>query len=144
MRRILVKAGTLSAVGALNTKRRRANDNDLAEAVQGEFTPIWFGNGVVVRGPRGASAASAPAANSNQPGEHRAGWAAALQHRGAQLWAAFRRERAIIRATVKLSSLSDRELRDIGIKRSSIAFAVRHGRDRDLKALSHAIPEIPA
>ena len=133
MRRIVIKAGTLSAVGALNTKRRRANDNDLAGAVQGEFTPISFCNGVVVRGSRGACVANASAANANQPGDHRAGWVAALQHRVAQLRAALRHRRAIARAAAKLSSLSDRELRDIGIKRGSIAFAVRHG--RDLKAL---------
>lgn len=133
MRRIVIKAGKLSAAGALNTKRRRANDNDLAGAVQGEFTPISFRNGVVVRGPRGARAASGPVANSNRPGDHHAGWAAALRHRVAQLWVALRRERAIARAAAKLSTLSDRELRDIGIKRGSIAFAVRHG--RDLKAL---------
>jgi uncharacterized protein YjiS (DUF1127 family) len=128
MRRIVIKAGTLSAVGALNTKRRRANDNDLAEAVRSEFTPISFCNGVVVRGTRGASAARAPAANSNQSGDHRAGWGAALLHRVAQLWVAFRREQAIARAAAKLSSLSDHELRDMGVDRSSIAFAVRHGR----------------
>jgi uncharacterized protein YjiS (DUF1127 family) len=132
MQRIVIKARTLSAAGALNTKRRRANDNGPAEAVQGEFTPISFRNGVVVRRPRSARAASGPAANSNQPGDHHAGWAAELWHCVAQLWAAFRRERAIARAEAKLSSLSDRELHDIGIKRGSIAFAVRHG--RDLKA----------
>ena len=140
MRRIVVKAGTLGTAGALNTKRRRVTDNDLAESVQGEFTPISSGNGVVVRGSHGASAASAPAANSNQPGDHRAGWAAALQHRVAQLWAAFLRERAIARAAAELSSLSDRELHDIGIKRSSIAFAVRYGRDHDQKALERRDP----
>jgi hypothetical protein len=97
MRRIVIKVGTLSAVGARHTKRRRANDNDLAGAVQGEFTPISFCNGVVVRGTHGARAASSPAANSNHPGDHRAGWAA-FRHRVAQLWAALRRERVIVRS----------------------------------------------
>jgi len=151
MRRIVIQAGTLGTGSALGTKHRRANDNDadadVAEAVQGGFTPVSFYggcipdslphhavNGAVVHWTRGTIAAGAVVSNSNRPGQHRAGWATALLGCLAQLWAAFQRERTIARGVSKLSSMSDRDLRDIGIDRGRIGFAVRHGRDHDLKS----------
>ena len=151
MRRIVIKAGTLGTGSALGTNRRRANDNDadadIVEAVQGELTPVSFYggcipdslshhavNGSVVHWTRSTIVAGTAVSNSNRPGQHRAGRAAALLGCVAQLWAAFRRERAVARSVSKLSSMSDRDLRDIGIDRGRIAFAVRHGRDHDLKS----------
>jgi len=97
MRRIVVKAGTLGTGSALGTKHRRANDNDadadIAEAVQGGFTPVSFYgggipdslphhtvNGSVVHWTRGTIAAGAVVSNSNRPGQQRG-----MGHRAAGL-----------------------------------------------------------
>lgn len=46
-------------------------------------------------------------------------------------WAAYRRRRAEQRTIEHLHGMSDRELKDIGIVRSQIDFAVRRGLERD-------------
>ncbi len=46
-------------------------------------------------------------------------------------WAAYQRRRAEQRTIEHLRGMSDRELKDIGIVRSQIDFAVRRGVERD-------------
>jgi uncharacterized protein YjiS (DUF1127 family) len=48
-----------------------------------------------------------------------------------RLWAAYRRRRAEQVAIARLNAMSDRQLRDIGISRSQIEFAVKGDLDRD-------------
>jgi uncharacterized protein YjiS (DUF1127 family) len=55
-------------------------------------------------------------------------WPAALAGFFAWAWQAYRREREIARAVAYLSTLNDHTLRDIGLHRSEIEEAVRHGR----------------
>lgn len=45
-------------------------------------------------------------------------------------WAAYRRRRAERLTIHRLAQMSDRELKDIGIVRSQIDFAVTHGTER--------------
>jgi uncharacterized protein YjiS (DUF1127 family) len=47
----------------------------------------------------------------------------------ARTWHAFRRHQEVSRATKMLAEMDDRSLRDIGLSRSDIGHAVRHGRD---------------
>ena len=147
MNKVVIKAGTLSAAATLHAKRRRANDNVIEVPVAvgaqvcGAFTAVAFDhpspNATVVRAsPRSGGATVVRAAhgsellasNSNRAGAFGVGWTAIGLRSLARLWAAFSRERAIARAASKLASMSDLELRDIGIQRSDIDLAARFGR----------------
>ena len=136
MHKVVVKAGTLNTARTLHANRRRANDNGIdvpvaaGARVYGAFTPVVraspeTGVPTVVRV---AHNGGLPASNTNRSGAFNMGWIAIGLRYLAQLWAAFSRERAVARAASKLASMSDRQLRDIGIQRSDIDLAVRFGR----------------
>jgi uncharacterized protein YjiS (DUF1127 family) len=146
MRKVVIKAGTLSAASILHKKRRRANENIVdvplmaGARVCGAIAPVELDHpsphATVFRTAPTVGASTvmrmAPyggplAANSNRSGVS-AGWVATGLRHVARLWAALSRERTIAHAMSKLASMSDLELRDIGVQRSDIEFAVRLGR----------------